>query len=300
MGAFAVVIFCGNIINLSGLNGHALFYIDLTAFDVDADALTYAIDSATIHGTLTGEGPNLTYLPDSNYNGVDSLTFKVNDGQLDSQTVTVSITINAVNDAPVAVDDAATTNEGTAVEIVVLANDTDVDGQNLTLSEFTQPGNGQVEKTGDGALTYTPTANFHGADSFDYTVSDGSGETDTGTVYVTVDAVNYPPAANEDTATTAATVAVDIDVLANDTDADGLSYFLQTTKQDYLEIFNLLADKLPGIASGMREIESIYFQDKVAKYRIKRQETVQGQTYDITYYIYFVKDANGLWNIESF
>jgi hypothetical protein len=79
-----------------------------------------------------------------------------------------------------------------------------------------------------------------------------------------------------------------------------LSYFLQTTKQDYQEIFNLLADKLPGIASGMRDIEPIYYQDKVAKYRIKRQETVQGQTYDSTYYIYFVRDANGLWNIESF
>lgn len=79
-----------------------------------------------------------------------------------------------------------------------------------------------------------------------------------------------------------------------------LRYFPQTTKQDYQEIFNLLADKLPGIASGMREIESIYFQDKIAKYRIKRQEIVQGQTYDITYYIYFVKDANGLWHIESF
>jgi len=73
-----------------------------------------------------------------------------------------------------------------------------------------------------------------------------------------------------------------------------LSFFHETSKQDYQEIFNSLADKLPAIASGMREIESIYFQDKVAKYRIKRQETVQGQTYDITYYIYFVKDANGL------
>jgi hypothetical protein len=79
-----------------------------------------------------------------------------------------------------------------------------------------------------------------------------------------------------------------------------LAYFHSGTKSDYADIFSALGTNLPGIASAMREIEPIYFESKVVKYRIKREETVQGQTYDVTYYIYFVKDSNGLWQIQSF
>lgn len=79
-----------------------------------------------------------------------------------------------------------------------------------------------------------------------------------------------------------------------------LNYFHESSKDDYREIFTILIARLPDIASAMREIELIYIKDRVAKYRIKREEEVQGQIYDITYYIYFVKDLNGLWHIESF
>ena len=79
-----------------------------------------------------------------------------------------------------------------------------------------------------------------------------------------------------------------------------LNYFHESSKENYQEIFSLLIDRLPEIASAMREIELISVKDRVAKYRIKREEEVQGQLYDITYYIYFVKDLNGLWRIESF
>jgi hypothetical protein len=79
-----------------------------------------------------------------------------------------------------------------------------------------------------------------------------------------------------------------------------LSYFHESSKDDYREIFNLLIARLPDIASAMREIELIYIKDRIAKYRLKREEELQGQIYDITYYIYFVKDLNGLWHIESF
>jgi hypothetical protein len=79
-----------------------------------------------------------------------------------------------------------------------------------------------------------------------------------------------------------------------------LAHFHSGTKSDYADIFSALGTQLPGIASAMREIEPIYFESKVAKYRIKREETVQGQTYDVTYYIYFVKDSNGLWQIQNF
>ena len=80
-----------------------------------------------------------------------------------------------------------------------------------------------------------------------------------------------------------------------------LAYFANGTKDNYQQIFSLLTeDKLQGIASGMREIEKIHIEENRAKYGINREETVQGVLHDITYIIYFVKDGNGLWRIESF
>src|SRR5207253_450129 len=85
--------------------------ITLTATDVDGDTLTYAIVSAPAHGTLSGTAPNLSYTPAADFNGADSLTFKVNDGTVDSNTATVAITVVAVNDPPVAQNQAITTDE---------------------------------------------------------------------------------------------------------------------------------------------------------------------------------------------
>src|SRR5262249_41796844 len=120
---------------------------------------------------------------------------KVNDGQADSSVVTVSITVNAVNDDPVAHDDSATTNESTPVRISVLDNDTDVDvatdGQVLTVSGVTQGSNGSVSNNGT-SVTYSPNAHFYGSDSFSYTIRDGNGGTSTATVHVTVKDVTPP------------------------------------------------------------------------------------------------------------
>jgi hypothetical protein len=79
-----------------------------------------------------------------------------------------------------------------------------------------------------------------------------------------------------------------------------LGCFHSGTKSNYDEIFSALGTTLPGIASAMGEISPVYHRDRISKYRIRREEVVQGQTYNITYYIYFVKDSNGLWQIESF
>ena len=196
--------------------------ITMTASDVDVDdTLTFAVVTTPEHGTLSGTAPNLTYTPNPDYNGPDSFTFKANDGTVDSNIATVSITVNSVNDAPVAADDTASTNEDTAVVIDVLANDTDADtGDTLTVQSVTNPANGTVADNGDGTVTYTPAANFHGTDTFTYTVSDGNGGTDTATVSITVNPVNDAPVAVDDTASTNEDTAVVIDVLANDTDAD--------------------------------------------------------------------------------
>src|SRR5204863_90363 len=92
--------------------------------------LTYSIGTSPAHGTLSGTAPNLTYTPNANYNGADSFTFKANDGSADSNVATVSITINAVNDAPVASDQSVSTDEDTTKAITLGA--TDVEGSPLT------------------------------------------------------------------------------------------------------------------------------------------------------------------------
>ncbi len=130
--------------------------------------------------------------------------------------------------APVAADDTAATVLGTALVLDVaadlLANDSDADGDPLSLAGFTQPASGSVVDSGDGTLTYTPAAGFIGSDSFTYTVSDG-GLTDTATVTIEViDAANTAPAAGDDTVTTDEDTAAVITVaglLANDGDGDG-------------------------------------------------------------------------------
>ena len=123
----------------------------------------------------------------------------------------------ATNKQPVANPDTATTPENVPVDIAVLANDTDPDGDTLRIIVFTQPGHGIVTKNGS-SLTYNPTTGYSGSDSFTYTISDGHGGTAKATVTLSV--VNRPPVANPDTATTPENVPVNIAVLANDTDPE--------------------------------------------------------------------------------
>jgi len=128
------------------------------------------------------------------------------------------------NRLPIANDDSATTDEDTPVTIDVLANDSDADGDVLTVSSFTDPANGAVVDNGDGTVTYTPDPDYNGTDSFEYTVDDGNYGTDMATVTITVDPVNDPPVANDDSATTDEDTPVTIDMLdmlANDSDIDG-------------------------------------------------------------------------------
>ena len=143
------------------------------------------------------------------------------------------VTVTLPNAAPTAADDTATTAEDTAVDITVTSNDTDPDGHTPWVTAVTTPATGTAVITPGNvtSVTYTPKADYNGTDTFDYTVSDGYGGEDTGTVTVTVTAVSDPPVAVDDTAITAEDTAVDIDVVANDHDADGdtLSVTLVTT-----------------------------------------------------------------------
>jgi PKD repeat protein len=180
--------------------------IDVLANDTDDNAIdptSVTIITAPTHGTLdvnplTGE---ITYTPNANFFGADTFTYTVQDNDaLTSNEATVTITVNPVNDAPVANDDEATTDEDTPVLIIVLGNDTDLDGtlDATTVAIVSQPANGTLDVNPlTGEITYTPNANFFGTDSFAYTVRDNEGVvSNEATVTIIVNSVNDAPTAD--------------------------------------------------------------------------------------------------------
>jgi hypothetical protein len=197
--------------------------ITLAGTDVDGDSLTYTVVQQPAHGTLSGTAPNLTYQPALNYNGPDSFTFRVNDGQVDSAVVaTVSLTVNPVNDAPVALAQSATTDEDTAVAITLAG--TDVDGDSLTYTVVQQPTKGTLSGTAPN-LTYQPALNYNGPDSFTFRVTDPSGVTsNVATVSLTVRPVNDAPVALAQSVATNEDTAVAITLAGTDVDGDSLTY----------------------------------------------------------------------------
>src|ERR1043166_9665528 len=196
--------------------------------DVDGDSLSAILVSGPAHGTLTlNANGSLRYLAATNYNGPDSFTYKANDRTADSAPATVSITVNALNDAPVAVADAYSVNEDSTLSIVapgVLANDSDVDGDQLTAVLVSGPAHGTLTLHADGSFQYLAATNFNGSDSFTYKANDGTTDSLPATVTVTIIPVNDAPVARNDSYSvnedTVLTVAVP-GVLANDSDVDG-------------------------------------------------------------------------------
>lgn len=158
--------------------------------DPNGDPLTVAAITQGTHGAVTTDGTAVSYTPTLNSYGPDSFAYTVSDGQGGAATATVTVSVTALNDAPVAMADAATTAEDTPVTVAVLANDTDPDGDPLTVSAVSPAGHGAVSTDGS-TVAYTPWLNFQGSDSFAYTVSDGQGGTATATVTVTVTAPEF-------------------------------------------------------------------------------------------------------------
>ncbi|WP_146742602.1 tandem-95 repeat protein [Vibrio diazotrophicus] len=143
----------------------------------------------------------MTFVPDENFNGKAVFKYTVEDADGDSSTAKVKVTVNAVNDGPVANDDTATTNEDTAITIDVLANDTDADDDELTITGAVVSEESEVKGTVaivDGELKFTPAENASGTATIEYTISDGNGGTATATVMVTVNPVNDAPDAQDD------------------------------------------------------------------------------------------------------
>jgi regulation of enolase protein 1 (concanavalin A-like superfamily) len=195
----------------------------LTATDADSTNLTYAVRTNPAHGSLSGLNPNtgaVDYTPASNYNGADSFTFTVSDGML-SSTGTVSLTVTAVNDAPVANNRNISARENTATNLVLTGSD--IDSANLTYAVLANPAHGGLSglNPSSGAITYTPATDYYGSDSFTFTVSDGS-LSSTGTVNITVAQVLVPPTIVLTTPTNNAvyTLPVTIDLAASVTTND--------------------------------------------------------------------------------
>ena len=196
--------------------------------DVEGDPLTAVLVTGPSNGSLSlASNGSFVYTPSANFNGSDSFTYRANDGLANSNVATVTITVNAVNDAPVAVNNSYSVNEDATLTVAaagVLANDTDIDGNPLTAVLVTGPSNGSLSLASNGSFVYTPSANFNGSDSFTYRANDGLANSNVATVTITVNAVNDAPVAvnnaysvNEDATLTVAAAGV----LANDTDIDG-------------------------------------------------------------------------------
>ncbi len=167
------------------------FSVELALSPASAGSLNTTSASgslAQVNAALAG----LVFTPAANFNGPATLVATFSDGVNPAVTGTINLVGAAVNDAPVAVDDSFTTAEDTAVTVNVLTNDSDLDGDTLTVSAVTQGASGSVAIVA-GGVQYTPNANFNGADSFTYTLSDGNGGTATATVNVTVTPVNDGP-----------------------------------------------------------------------------------------------------------
>ena len=195
--------------------------------DANGNTLTISAFSSPQRGTATNLSGQIRYVA-GNVAGADSFTYTVSDGNGGTATARVDVTITSAppppppNTKPVAVADSASTPYGTPVTLSVLANDSDADGNPLTITSVTQPASGGVASIAGGKIIFSPSTGFSGNAVFSCTISDGLGGSATAGVTVTVlPAPNRPPVAVMDSASTSAATAVDIAVLANDSDPDG-------------------------------------------------------------------------------
>ncbi|WP_076925410.1 Ig-like domain-containing protein [Pseudoalteromonas sp. EB27] len=204
--------------------------------DVDGDSLMISAVSADT-GSVSVISNQIQYTPETNSNGLATVTYTVSDSSGGSSTTTLTITITPVNDAPVANADLATMAEDAApILINVLANDSDVDADSLTISAASAD-TGSVSVVGN-QIQYTPAANVNGLATVVYTAIDSNGGASTATLSITITPVNDEPIANADTATMDEDAApLLIDVLINDTDADSDSLSITAASVDSGSVF---------------------------------------------------------------
>ncbi|MBS3786647.1 tandem-95 repeat protein [Candidatus Bipolaricaulota bacterium] len=212
--------------------------------DPDGDKLYAELIDKPSNGTVTLESKgSFVYEPDADYAGDDHFTYKVTDKTFDSGVARVELTVKPVNDPPVAADDEVTLDEDGTTTVNVLANDSDIDDETLTLESVSKPDHGTAEVSDEGSIVYQPNENYNGKDTFTYKVVDPQGASAEGAVDVTVKPVNDPPVAADDEVTInlADRFSKELDLLANDDDPEEDKIILVSTtsfSEGHLEIIN--------------------------------------------------------------
>ncbi|WP_240666931.1 tandem-95 repeat protein [Vibrio parahaemolyticus] len=228
-------------------------------FEGDGKVVSLDTNNGPANGTVSvNPDGSVTYTPNDNYHGADSFTYIVTSGGV-SESTTVNVDVTPVNDAPVAKDDIATTQEDTAVTIDVLPNDSDVDGDKLSIQSATVPeAQGKVEIV-DGKLVFTPAENFNGDAEITYTVTDGQ-LTDEAKVTVTVNPVNDAPTIKVDAvesitedAVSTDTVVATLTVRDTDTPEDQLTVSLENNSNGY---FVLVGNEVQLTQAGVDAVNN--------------------------------------------
>ena len=201
--------------------------VSLSGTDIDGDALSYAIVSGPSHGAISGfdaAAGTFTYTPDADFNGTDTLSFSVTDPSNASDQAAVTITVNPVNDQPVAVAGTASVNEDGSVAVSL--SGTDIDGDALSYAIVSGPSHGAISgfDAAAGTFTYTPDADFNGTDTLSFSVTDPSNASDQAAVTLTVNPVNDQPVAVAGTASVNEDGSVAVSLSGTDIDGDALSY----------------------------------------------------------------------------
>jgi subtilisin family serine protease len=193
--------------------------ITLAGTDSNDDPLTFVVTGRPSNGTLSGAPPNVTYTPIGNWNGSDSFTFTASDGLATSPAATVSLTVTPVADPPTASGQSVSTNEDTPLPITLVGSDPD--GTTPSFVVVTPPANGLLSGGTGASRTYTPNADYNGPDSFTFRTSDGTSNSATATVNITVDPVNDAPVAIAQSVSTPLDTAVGVTLAGTDLETPG-------------------------------------------------------------------------------
>ncbi|EGQ7875496.1 tandem-95 repeat protein [Vibrio parahaemolyticus] len=228
-------------------------------FEGDDKVVSLDTNNGPANGTVSvNPDGSVTYTPNENYHGADSFTYIVTSGGV-SESTTVNVDVTPVNDAPVAKDDIATTQEDTAVTIDVLPNDTDIDGDTLRIDSASVPSDQGTVEIVDGKLVFTPAENFNGDAEITYTVTDGE-LTDEAKVSVTVNPVNDAPTIKVDAvesitenAVSTDTVVATLTIRDTDTSEDQLTVSLENNSNGY---FVLVGDEVKLTQAGVDAVNN--------------------------------------------
>ncbi|QDG85335.1 tandem-95 repeat protein [Vibrio parahaemolyticus] len=228
-------------------------------FEGDDKVVSLDTNNGPANGTVSvNPDGSVTYTPNDNYHGADSFTYIVTSGGV-SESTTVNVDVTPVNDAPVAKDDIATTQEDTAVTIDVLPNDTDADGDKLSVESASVPKEQGTVEVVNGKLVFTPAENFNGDAEITYTVTDGQ-LTDEAKVTVTVNPVNDAPTIKVDAvesitedAVSTDTVVATLTVRDTDTSEDQLTVSLENNSNGY---FVLVGDEVKLTQAGVDAVNN--------------------------------------------